>query len=530
MNPTPSTPHPDAPSEDSPTPGLLMRLRRWTDTQLANLHEEQSGAVALLVLTAVLIVFMMALVIYDTGEVARDNLEVQAAADTAAWSQTAVEARSMNMLAFANVGKKVTFGMTSYYQALIEAYIALEIAVIAIAVLCWVANFFAGGSITEVCRQITGFAAEIAYILFEEAPDIAKFETKLNNDYFAADMQAFDDYQGYMIDVTPWWSWSESFIRGSRNGATVASGWPVPKIMDSVPQNTGVNDALPVQRPPSHEKGYMDNMCDRVRSNSAFSGGSNSSSGLFSAAGLGNMLTSDAFVHTGDYILKSCVVGKHCTKSEAPLAPPWARPAIYAITPLMAAGMLGLGCRTQKEFWTSLGDLDDAGMPYEIQMFSNEAQWLMRSSNLSIAYKRATDRNNNDVAHERGKYGFISAEHDLAIPIMHEATGTWALSRAEMSFQFGEYTSQSAPDLWHPSWTVRMRPVALPGEWSALGNKISLNRAWHDALPYIIAGASISQIMGGDFDVNATDIISDLARIELSTRGLDDDNIEGLAK
>lgn len=110
------------PTEQKLHHGIYLRVRAWAQKTLQELGGDQSGAVGMLVLAATLIVFMMALVIYDTGNVARDNMEVQAAADTAAWSQTSIEARSMNMMAFTNVAKRVTFGMTSYYQALTLSY------------------------------------------------------------------------------------------------------------------------------------------------------------------------------------------------------------------------------------------------------------------------------------------------------------------------------------------------------------------------------------------------------------------------
>lgn len=472
---------------------------------------------ALLVLAATLIVFMLGMVIYDTGDVARDNMEVQAAADTAAWSQSAVEARSMNMLAFTNVGKKVTFGMTSYYQALLLAYAELLIITVALAVLCWIAAFFTAGGLAEVCRRITAFAAEIAYILFEEAPDIAKFEADLNLNYFADDMKAFDDYQSYMLEVTPWWSWAEAYVRGTRNGATAVSGWPVPDVLDSIPQNTGTNDALPVQKPDDIiGKGYMQNMCMRLYSNSPFGQGGNA----------GGAVSSDVVVHTADYLLKSCWPVSDC-QSKAPLTEGWERPVIVPLTGLMAAAQLPVGCAAQAGIWEEGAGLNGAGSPFEIQMFDNQAEWLMKSSNLVFAYRHSMGRNSNTGG--RQKYQYLSAEHNQAIPIMHDATGNWSMARSEISYQFGS-GSPGSPDLWHPSWTVRMRPVAMPGEWEGLGENITLNKAWHDALAYLIAGAAVSTALGGDLDVNAADVIADIARAELATRGMDDKSIEGVAK
>src|SRR5690606_37779788 len=93
------------------------------ENQLRRFHANQSGAIILLVLAALIMIFMMALVDYDAGEVGRDKIRVQQAADTSAWSESAVKARSMNLIAFSNVAKRVTIGMTSFYAALWLSYI-----------------------------------------------------------------------------------------------------------------------------------------------------------------------------------------------------------------------------------------------------------------------------------------------------------------------------------------------------------------------------------------------------------------------
>ena len=429
--------------------GLMLRLRGWLERSLERMHQEQGGAIALMVLAATLIILMMSLVIYDAGEVSREKLEVQNAADVAVWSQTAVEARTMNMLAFANVGKKVTFGMTSYYKALMISYAELLAITVAAATACWVANFFAAGALTELCRQITGFAAEIAYVLFEEAPDIAEFESNLNTDYFAADAESFDDYQSYMVSLAPWWSWSEGFVRGTRNGASVTSGWPVPRVLENTPGASGLTDSLPVQKPSDIRDGYMDDMCTRIYDNSAFdaTAESGTSGGIFSAAGLGNALTSDLFVHTADYLVKSCIEGNHCVQSKAPLTSGWERPVIYALTPLMAAAQIRLGCEWITSNWRNA--IGDAGAPYQMQTFGgDEAQWLFRSSNLMFGYRAAPGRMSDDG--DRAKYGFLSSDYSSMIPILYNASGQWAVSRAEMSYQFGNSENLRPPDLWHP--------------------------------------------------------------------------------
>lgn len=499
------------------TTGLLRVLQEHLQALLSRFNQDQGGAIALLVLAATMIVFMFGLVLYDAGSIGRDKLEVQAAADTAAWSQSAVEARTMNMLAFTNVGKKVTFGMTSYYQALIISYAEVVTIATVLAIACWVANFFAMGSLTTICQKITGFAAETAYILFEEGPDIIKFETDLNSNYFKKDVKAFDDYQGYMTTLTPWWSWSEGFLRSIRNGATAASGWPVPEQKGNISGNSGVTDALPVEKPSGSLVSPYASMCARIFTNSEFD-----SSGSSVAA----TVLSDALVHNADYLLKSCapMYGNHCTQAKAPLAEAWMRPVIYGLTALMATAQIPAGCAIQGGVFGSDGvpyDLTDAGA-------GANAQWLMKTSNLVIAYRAAPDR----FGSERGKYDYMTKDYEhqggALQDLIYKTGGNWAMARSEISYQFGEPSDVSNPDLWHPSWTVRMRPVALPGEWAGYGEDVTANAAWRDMFPYIGAGAAVISAAGGSFNLSAS--LSDMLRIELSTRGMSDEHIEGVSR
>jgi len=149
-----------------------MKISEKINNVLGRFNANQGGAVALMTMAALLIIMMMAWVVYDSGDAARDALDVQAAADTAAWSQSAVEARSMNMIAFANVGKRVTFGMTSFYQSLWLAYAELLIIAAALTVVCWIADVVALGAITSICEKLTEFTIDIGVVMVEEGPDL----------------------------------------------------------------------------------------------------------------------------------------------------------------------------------------------------------------------------------------------------------------------------------------------------------------------------------------------------------------------
>src|SRR5690554_5242355 len=95
----------------------MMNLRppQKLRNSLQRMHRDESGAIVLLCLAACMFLFMVGLLMYDAGKVARDKVDVQMAADTAAYSQAAVKARAMNSIAFANVGKRTISGIRNMY-------------------------------------------------------------------------------------------------------------------------------------------------------------------------------------------------------------------------------------------------------------------------------------------------------------------------------------------------------------------------------------------------------------------------------
>ena len=208
---------------------ISTRIATWLRRRVEALDANQSGAVAFMVLAAVMISLMMGLVVYDTTPAARQKLEVQGAADVAAYSQSAVEARSMNMIAFANIGKRIVIGQTLFYESLWLAFTALLLITVAAAIIACVAAFFTGGALAKLCEFLVRTATEIGLMMADEAKDLASFLSRIK-DYADDDVEAFDNYQLYFQDITPWWSWSEGYIRGLRNGAAAVSGWPVPQV------------------------------------------------------------------------------------------------------------------------------------------------------------------------------------------------------------------------------------------------------------------------------------------------------------
>jgi len=462
-----------------------MKISEKINNVLGRFNANQGGAVALMTMAALLIVMMMAWVVYDSGDAARDALDVQAAADTAAWSQSAVEARSMNMIAFANVGKRVTFGMTSFYQSLWLAYAELLIIAAALTVVCWIADVVALGAITSICEKLTEFTIEIGVVMVEEAPDLIVLETDLAGGYFKNDVKAFDDYQKYFAGMTKWWSWAESLTRGARNGSLATVSWPVPKRLGSTSFQTSEVDKLPIVKVTNTFTGYAE-MCGRVYTEM------------------------DILVHVADYALKNAISGT-ATKN-------WKRVIIFVLTAGLAVVNMPAGCAIMAAFFGS------AGLPYEMESFSSQAAWQLRASNMTFSY--APNKRRFSDTEDRKKYKNLEADYTSSMP-HYTGGGYFAMARSEISYQDG------TPDLWHTSWTARMRPVALPGEWSALGSDITMVKAWRDTLPYMLGASAILGAIGAATGSGDMDLVSggrDLIMIDSSLGALSDENIEGLSK
>ncbi len=466
---------------------------------LARIHANQQGAVAFMVLCALLIVMMMAWALFDAQESAREALDVQAAADTAAWSQSAVESRSMNTISFANIAKRIVFGTAAYYQALWIAFIEILAIAVILSVACIIVDVLCFGCITSICEKVIEFTVEVGLMMIEELPDLVTLETDLFTSHWLADIQALDAYQQYMSDLTPWWGWAEAYSRGSRNGATVVGSWPVPKTVSSLGlTQTGLQDSLPIRR--GTGEAWMTDLC------------------LRSWGGW------DIVVFLAEYIIKN----------EINDAGNWKRMLAHVIAGPLAAFQFPAGCGIN---WLIMGQ-DQAIQPWQIKSGYSNSTWLRDTSNIVFSYHpdihRMTER-------KRRKYMYISKGDD-DVPLLYDGGGSFGMARSEITFQSGE------PDLWHTSWSARMRPVALPGEWSGLPSNQTLLNAWHDVLPYIAIGAVLNTAIqtvasgisgsagsgsnGDDFDFEAvlSSTAGDFLKMEGAFGGLSQERIEGLPK
>ena len=518
---------------------LLRVLKAW--------QQDQRGAVALLMLASILITFMLALVVHDVGFMAEDKLEVQIAADTASWSQSAVEARAMNIIAFANVGKRVTVGMVSYYEGLWIGLASITAIVVLATIACWIiaAIPFAQG-IIPWCIKLTSTSGELLWLIADELPDLVSsggLGDLLNHDsgYFHKDVEGFTKYQQYMYDIAPFWSWGENFTRGFRNGA-VTSGWPVPPADSSasnalsgflsnvgVPDGTGIKDALPVVPNTGIDKEIAyDSMCKRV-----YGGSSSDASNSQNGGNNTSQFLTDTVAHTLDYTLKT-IDGGNATEDNVPGGLfRGERAAALAAMLLMNFGLVKAGCEYSiKEEDGLMGVFNDIpGNPIRMPVpfgqnawpftimddnsgLGGQVGWLRMSSNLTIAYRRGVTRND-------AKYDMFT-DDGITLGIAERLQGVWALSRSEITYQNASSGNSVSPDLWHSSWTARMRPVSLPGEWSG----VQMSKAYRDVAPWMIRGLAVDALVGQGIDL---DTAVDGLRMGLGTMEMND-NMDGVAK
>lgn len=511
---------------------LRDRMKAQLRSLLTRAHDDQRGAIVLLVLAGFLIVFMTAMVLYDAGEAARDKVDVQIAADTAAYSQAAVKARSMNMIAYANIGKRAFYAMDMMYTA---AYLGMVEAAVSYSAAC---GLFNPGACFKALKGWAQIAVEFAEFVGGNAYTMGLMGARARQNVIM-----LDNYQDYMNAIAPWWGWGENLTRGIRNGATLTSSWPPPpgnlatlnnwwvKITQFLDNflgtdyyqyypSTGAKDSLPIDQ---------------------------SDGGFFAHAKMcaGTALSFPYFWFWGEHFIVSSSFARD------PLA------VLYGIlsTPL--------GCIVASLL------LQDEVLPYEVdpsfpwQDIGGEftpSEWLQATSNITLSYKINPDKFADDGGGDRQKFNYMSADYEQGTPISRGG-GYFAVTRSELVYDSGflgdlasslrgslsggsEATSVlgsriglvqdifDQPDMWAARWTARMRPMQLPQE-----EVPNFNGIYRDMLPYIILSSPIAFANSpSEFSLDGAQNFADAALLDLAfmllaSSGLSDsDGARGFVK
>ncbi len=451
--------------------------RRAVRGGLAGFHRDEGGAIVLLGLVAILILLLLSWVLYDSGQITRNKLDVQAAADTAAYSQAAVKARSMNMLAYANIAKRTVVGIHSEYASLWKAYRDWYITQVP----QWTIDCQNGDQ--QACQDLK-LNTEI--VDKESTHDFRNFQAHLTDQFYLQDLIAIDNYQRYTQALTPWWGWSEAVLRAARNGATMAASFPAPhgKAVGAPILNTITNSVISKVgwSPMVRYTGHRDMLPVTV-----------STYDDMAKYGMGSNLSFMKYEYPANLkIYKDNSEGG--ATNPAVIA---AAATLFHERVRLAGSMFG-----------------EHGKPWRLFHTSTPARWTTWTSNLVLTYRRDKEL----FGTMRDKFRVPKQDYKLSDPGKYHIQGYWGMARGEISFH------GDTPDLWHPSWTARLRPVALPGEFDQSG--VEMSAVYHDILPYL---ALSGIVITGDSSV-ARNSMDDLVYMERANRALGPSTVEGIAK
>ena len=454
--------------------------------RLAALDEDRDGAVILLCLAAILILLLVSLVLLDGIFVTHDKGEAQASADMAAYADASVKARSMNMMAFTNVGKRSIVGAHTMHRSMYRSYAA------------WVYQLF-----YERCNPLeeTWYTCDDPEWVrnrdlfeWESDNDYRNYEGSI--DYYVGDLRALDNYQEYLRSMTPWWAWTEAVLRAQRNGATLATSFRPPNL-DGPPQppfesmvNAVVNEVGPgmIQfqspyRVPVDRGEFWGDMVEVGMSRQAY---------------------------RDEHQMN---VEHHRNRSDYGAA----------YSEVLQPG-------SEHFFEGALEEANDEGSPfYDIARYgtpmrlgregTNDASWLFETSSIVLTYHHEPGhfgqmRDNYDHIGEGYQRSSVEREEQ-----MYRPRGFWGMARSEISYQHPE-----APDLWRPVWTARMRPIALPGEFRDAG--MDFSSIYRSSVDFLLLSAHLHDDLRGDGEA----FFHDLVYMERAARAMGQSTIEGVSR
>lgn len=494
------------------------------------MDRSQDGAIILLVLAGLLILLLTSMMLFDAGQSAQSTVQLQNAADSAAFSQAVVKSRSMNVISYANISKRMMF---SYHSAFSAAAMA---AVAALAKKCsecsWTnipACIICAVGAVQIIVEAVSYA-----VAGRGALDRLKDEITLLN-----------DLQKHLMTYTPWWGMTENMYRGVQNGATATAAWPGPEatlpttiddiygylqsfdsqagtnIVGSLPPKTETYDKLPLEQ---QDSGWS--YCAE-------------------------------FIFSLEHIIPAWDSHRNSSGWPIPDAVDW--DMFSALFQASASGcwfVLGIG-----DSVPGIGDIITSAIPIDPDTLydwrvDNE-DWLLRSSNFTLAYFNAQ---HDKMREDRNYDGFLN---DHAEEPGFEANGHWALSRSEISFQpswvegalnsllpgagsvfgslanwtYGPFVDRSGPHMWAPQWTARLRPLVLPGEefgTAINSNNIGLDAMYTDMLPYFVFASTLGTIVQGSGQIFSGDFsplgnaVGDMVYMYGVAQSYSADNMEGL--
>ncbi len=505
---------------------MLIKLKNWVD----RFHGSESGAVLLLVLAAFLVLFMVAMTIFDSGKAAQDKMRVQVAADTAAYSHSVIKSRTMNVIVYANIIKRMFY---SYFVTYVHAWIAILAEMVIKAAECadW------------VLTSCWDFVAALPMVIAEGIEAIENVKDLMLNGRASKEINQLDRYSAYMYAITPWWAWIEATGRSMGNGAMVSASWPPPpssigNIKNAVtttsstvdwalgtsftammPSLSQATDALPVTR--RDRQKVWEAKLEPFKFD--WSQGA-------AAAGVGYCAE---YAFSMELLLTSAQT--YIKSKDQPKG--WK--TIFAVAQVLPV----IGCAA-----ASLAYHNDGYLDWRINknLGEDKNKWLQATSNISIAYKPRA----GTMADSGGRSKLSYTKRDHKDNPLYGNEGYFALARSELVYKqpfeilatgglsfltaipgvSGRLGLQNNPDMWSPRWKAKNRPIALPGEKlgsSVQGPDAGLGTIINDTIPFLIVGSILGII---DPDFTAGSGLKDLEYIYRVGTSMGPDQFEGLVK
>jgi len=466
---------------------MMTRFIDVTRRHLGRFHTGEGGAVALLCLASTLILLMTGLVLYDAGWATREKVEAQVAADTAAYSQAATEARAMNHIAFSNVGKRSVVGVRNMFVAQAIYYVA------------WVAGrckkcccgFWCG--CWTACFDCAGNMAGLAPFM---AP-LRVLEAQLMLGDIGDNVKEIDEYQKSMGDFAPYWSAGEGMLRAMRNGADATASYP--------PPNNTKYGKLPIRR----------------------------NTGLFhkTESCLNPVLS---FMNRNPVTIGT--TAEHLINFEMYKRNSAGRPLIATKGPKQVASRVVA--------FATCDPLTMAMSPREVAPYHNTTATgtnasssnsdLMKNSHVVVSYNSEPKLGTTSSDSLRSNYDFMQAKATYGtMKYAPENGGIWSMARSEVFFPKNMKPNtilfRGRHEMWmfHPGYIGKLRPINLPGE--VYPSDAKLSKAFTDS--GTLTGLITSNVLFGAESGSGTgEIINDWLLMMLSAANGMDGTSKGFGK
>ncbi len=522
-------------------------MNLWLQKRIRRLHSDESGAIMLLLLASFLILFMVAMSLYDTGVAARDKMDAQISADASAFSHSVVKSRSMNMISYANTIKRMFF---TYGVTWVNGFTALLVTTV------WhVSKCFRTIPRFRSCWELIENALLIIAETLEAIPNIQTLSL-IGNGRTGNELEALERYQQYMFKITPWWAWTENVIRSTDNGALVTSAWPPPgsvidevkgaisstvstadflfgsDLMSVLPSHTDAVDVLPVARRDSIVawEDSFGPFAFELQQGALFA------AGQYCVEWTGSLEMIMQTVQT-----MQSEAGEDYEKWKGNFRK-------------LQLPFGSLGCAAVTFAWHL--QVRSAYLDWKLNdtKFDSENKWLLSTSNFTYSYVPRAGRSSDDGA--RKKFNYVNKEYGgIGATKAYKKDGYFAVARSEIVYKkAGGTTSdsflggvvgalgsipgvgsrlglQEQPDMWSPRWTAKLRPMTLPGEsWGAasLGDDTAgFDTVVTDSIPYLILASTLG-LFDDNFSIGSA--LGDMMHLWASSRSMTADKVEGFSK